>query len=999
MPKSRFNAVREKARASRHNPLHTARRAGTGADGDQHEQEFTLRRKHGADTGSATTSSGTDVLPVLKSLPLDNSAAAEVPQSDVLWALTSLAGFLSSKAQRTELLHPKHDIVARILVHLHAERPIEVRDAASGCLRNLCIEAGGKARKMLETRECLSACLAEVRVAAEDLDLIERSDRDVASRASAATHAAAQAEALLNKPASEMNRKERRHAAKAEAAAAKRRQQHVPRQSVPAEVQDVQNNPPPSVAASPQQPQLSDEHLLACCSHLNNLAAVLWCLAEMSSTAMGLCERSAPLLCRVFARTTERAVESTRALRSSAAPPTTRDAQAENGTKMIDVGKRDRQQLDRTYIELGVTCLNALVTLSESNARVCAALIGIAPQELHSALKGKKKSLILDAEGAFDASTRATGKQSVQALQAAVAALHGEASISANGATFESGALKRQSTTLGLLALACLHNTQTALPSSLHGAVSLASKGEEPLTIAQFEMREGLQCLHKLTSDAQEASLGSVIEGLKGPASTVEHTSSAGDPPSTSKQRQAEDDINALNLGLEVLAELAGYREGWNALEKGSRGTGDELEVDDMSDEEMMDEGDDDNDDTIPGGGEDDEMASTGGDIIDREGSAVALGSGFEQRRIAAFFAPALFNNISRLAFYSGERIASSQEHADSADATGASALRGICIRSLSVLSNALLALASFARPPPSQPVASPAQEAQIAAFQAWLTSPTIAAELGQLWRSSFELASRVAALPNVAAGAASTSAIESRRIVESCLGVMWGTCRCFEGMPESSAAAAAAASTLVIDSAHFAGDDFCVAARQGGGVVESLVAAYRGSKKSAGEEEGSSTAAGAGAADTGIAVAGDPTTWASADGIRVHCLGVLSTLMRQAHVWPAHLGTITSLLCAAVDATPTSSTSTQQQSAATTTKLATLQLSDTTSIDGMIVAINGLIDTYADETRAWDTVYSQLKVHGKLKRASVDVRSAVRSGDGLRSEARQSAFLVAIHC
>nr|CDI53936.1 arm-like repeat-containing protein [Melanopsichium pennsylvanicum 4] len=66
-----------------------------------------------------------------------------------------------------------------------------------------------------------------------------------------------------------------------------------------------------------------------------------------------------------------------------------------------------------------------------------------------------------------------------------------------------------------------------------------------------------------------------------------------------------------------------------------------------------------------------------------------------------------------------------SNDGSSSSSSTTAAAalLRGLHLRSLSVLNNVLLRLAAYSPPPPSQPATNPKQQRRIAAFRAWVTS------------------------------------------------------------------------------------------------------------------------------------------------------------------------------------------------------------------------------------------------------------------------------------
>ncbi|PWN35974.1 uncharacterized protein FA14DRAFT_160908 [Meira miltonrushii] len=912
MPKSRFNAVREKARASRHNPLNR-KDGSSNQDGntDQMDAPLTLKPITGQN-GNA------DVLPVLKALPLPNATSSS-SHEDALWALTSLNGFWSTKALRNELLAPKHDIVSRILVQLQngGERPIEVRDAASGCLRNLCIEAAGKARKALESKDSINICIAEICDVARALSLVEGDGNETVPERRLQNSTP---QSFLNKPKEDMNRKERRHAAKAEAAAAKKQGQGVGKEessTAKAENDSMNEDSTPAIAAQ-------DDHTAIRCSHLNNIAAVIWCLAEMSPQAADECGRAAAILGRIFSQATRQGVEALNNLQKGGANGTV-DHSA-NGK--VDVGKKDQKVIDKAWIEASTTCLNALVTLSDSNAHACAALVGISKPELMSAIKGKGKvAVIIDEEEL----TRVEGQKNVQSLCCAVEALY---QYRPDSITKPEG---RQLVANGLLALAALRNIQSSLPLQLRKTVKVETTTGQVDTLSNYESSVALAAI-------QQTLLQYVSTGTK-----------------------AEDASN-VNLALEVLAELVGDRERWNVYAPSSAvSKTDDLAVDeDESEDEEMDveEGDGAEGGSSSEGVEDEEMIleeeesgpTTNGTIVD-----------FHKTQIAKTFSPSLLEPLCKLAFDIDSNSAALTDN--SGDATSATIERGVAIRALSVLGNAILVLASYAQPPPSQPVEDATHKKRIASFQKWLSEQNDMT--GRLWRWSFEMACRAAASPIVAVDEASQSSnenvraacVEGKRIIESSLGIMWSLTRCFEGVegPQSN-------QILLLDNTQFAQDPHCIVAGSGTGVIESVMAAYKGSTQDAKatSQEGEST----------LSIS-DPTTWASTDGIRVHCLGLLSTLCRQGHVWQAHLSKIVTLLEKVLEALPP-----RNAQKGTQATLASLEVRDWTSYDGMVIAVNGLIDTFADETKPWDQQYKTLKLHGKLKRHSAEIRHAARSID-----------------
>lgn len=892
MPKSRFNAVREKARASRHNPLQQ-RNANPGKDGGTQETVVALQ-----------AANNTDILPVLQSLPLGSTSIAP---GDILWGLSSLTSFLSVKSHRNDLLSPKHNVVARILAQLSNDRPLEVRDAASGCLRNLCIEAGGKPRKVLESQGCVPICLSQLNSAAQDLGFILKEE---------GTHSDLKPKtdmSFLQKPKSEMNRKERRHAAKAEAAAAK----------VLKNDTSIQGEQTPPARESVDYNPLDDEHAIVLCSHLNNLTAVIWCLAEQSELATEICERSAPLLCRTFVQVLTRAIQSYKDLVVEE-----ETAQGDNvHISKIDVGKKQKSELNKAYIELATTSLNALVTLSESNPRICAVLVGLSQEELRREKRGKSRSFVLEIEDNF---TKGESKQSLFALHSAIDNL---SRMFTDPRWWPSTSLERSAVSLGLLSIACLQNIQYSLPTSLLQPIHIPFALEDPKSghsILHYGLKCALPALHKVVHVLSHNSLGPIIEQL-----TTHNNDQAPEEAPKSAQLNAQDNANIANLALEILTELVGDRTGWSLQDKSNQGKGDK-EVDDSEEIDME--------------GVEEDLEENLGDEMNSEGRE----STFNETRIATIFSEQFVDDVASLVFQSGERVTSSNS------AMALRYLHGICVRSLSILNNSLIVLASFASPPPSQPIGSSEQQERIEVFQNWMSQKSRIQQFAKLWRWCFELASRMAALPHVSSDPASLGDIpDNRRVIEGCLGIMWGVARCFEGTTNDLAE-----KVLIIDAVRFADDQFCQTAKDGSGVVESLIAAYRGSKneESVANHENEEVSL-----STHLNSTDD---WASSDGIRANCLGVLSSIARQNHVWPSNMETITELLVRTIEVVPTSSTS--------AAKLAQLQLSDTTSIDGMVVAINGIVDIYADETKPWDFTYDRVKAQSMLKASIVHVRNAV---------------------
>ena len=883
-------------------------------------------------TTTVLTPQQDDVLPILRALPLDEAAlkAQSIDPSEILWALTSVTGFLSNKASRTLLLTPQHNLVSRVLLQLKSENPVQLRNAASGCLRNLCIEAGGKIRKVLESNGCAELCIKEIKALARELGLLAGLASDQVPYKASSKQKAAPA---LNKSKDEMNRKERRLAAKAEAAAAKRGDKTMDDAS---DIKlDADANGAVALADSHDGDD-DDEQALLCCSHLTNLLSILWCLAEVSPQTVDLCHQSAAVLSHIFSAAVGSALDAIQSLwQTGRANGHTEGEDAKKGTR-VDIGKRDKMEKDRAMVQVALTALNALVTLTDADQEFSAAFVGVSKQELRSSLKGKKKGVVIEHDDSVSDS-REAGMENLGALSLALARLN---SLPEDE---EEAGLRRQATSLALLSMAALRNIQSCLPdeirTSLQVPVQLGEQGNVTMmTIGSLELEVGLASLTAVLTRADNRLVEGIMRDLQSQARADEEQADM-----SKNEKRAEEEINNLNLALEILAELAGDREGWNVqVGKVRKSEQETIEVDEEGDQDMdEDEEEDDGQSDLSLDPQDEEMfLGDGGKDME--------GLDFAAARIVGFFSPSLIDALLLLGVSSQAAFTGEQESHASAS------LRALSIRALSVLNNQSLVLASFAQQPASQPAK---QEDIVRSFHAWLRQSNVALLMARLWRWQFECASRMAALPCVGNPEDSSSqAQDGRKVVEIALCIMWSLSRCYEGLGEQSS------KVIVVDAASFAGDDFCRAAQVSHGVVDSLMAAYRSSKR--GPNAMLPPSSEANEANAGVQLAPTP------DGIRIHSLGVLSTLVRQPNVSMDGKVEIVGLLADTLEVLPTS--------AGLESQLTSLQMSDATSMDAMIVAVNGLIDTFADETSEWDAAYTQLRLQSRLKRASVDVKSAV---------------------
>ncbi|PWN91828.1 hypothetical protein FA10DRAFT_76285 [Acaromyces ingoldii] len=943
MPKSRFNAARERARATRHNPLQRAARQGATSEGG-------LQAVISGGTGDVQEA----VIPILNHLPLPSSSKPSAStDGDIFWALTSLTTLLSHKPSRAKLLAPQHDVVARVLHVLSSPAShdkIEIQMAASGCLRNICVEAGHKARKTLENKGATQIILEQINAIAGTLGLVEGAKREEAKSVKPTVEAQAP-----EKPFEEMNKKEKRHYNKAKARMAE------------------EGGNDAAAAAEAMEPDDDDEAAAIACNHLSNLVTVLWCLVEVSPRSLEACDAAAPSLASIFCGAVAQSVEALQSLSNASANGATNH----NGQASKSVGEKDREKRNEAVVEAGLACLNALLALSDSDASFSAALAGISQQELRAATREQASSakrrarakgvVIADGDNGTDA-TQQAGMKNLGALSSAVILLKVALDSTAALSTAQAESLKRQAVSLGLVSLATLRNVQSSLPRSLREVIKFglpASAGGATIVIKVFEEQYGLPCLLQVLQSARAREVKALLDGY-----TFRET--AGDEAEaeqTSKSRRASEELHNIELALEVLAEVVGDLEAW----KKSRS------------QEQDDDDDDDDDDNDDGEKEsmeldeemmfDDETGADSGSATgdDREDGMMATDEGEEEQQqqqqsqtsfaktpIACFLTLEVVELLLALSSPSDQISDSYPGQESNALASG---LRSISTRAISVLHNAFLVLATAAPPPPSQPITSASGQAKKDNFLAWLSGASVQTIWHEAWIWSFELAARVASTPAVAASEGDLEeASQGRATVEACLGILWSLSRCFEDAPLHDA--------LCLAPSEF--PDKTSAARNGMGVVASMIAAYRSTK-------GATTPAKDVVSEPEGDAASMTTSSSSSDGLRVSALGTLSALLRRPTLDAETHRSVTSFLVDVVDAVPVQGSGSGSGGDA---KAISLGFASQTSPDGLVVALNGLIDTFADETKPWDASYKVCKVGPRLKGTMTRVKAVVKSID-----------------
>lgn len=526
------------------------------------------------------------------------------------------------------------------------------------------------------------------------------------------------------------------------------------------------------------------------------------------------------------------------------------------------------------------------------------------------------------------------------------------AAVDSHGSTRSSGKARRNTA-------AAFSSDNVFLPaSSGAGVASKSGKGKldalQGVSLKRFEEATVLPTLTRLLAGVDMTRLAHDLDG-RGDVSDVSLDGSKdGDEAAVraKMQRKAEEQAQTLMLALEVVAEMAGSLDARAGGADGDEGEWlEDLDAEDAGDDDM-DMGDDDDD--VPEdmeamlneAGDDDmrvdaEHKDTFADAVKRSGSMP-----FEAYApvLSAIFgdASSLTDALLALArpFEASFPSLSGAKSADAdanADATTSGPLRGLHLRSLSVLNNLMLRLASFSPPPPSQPATEPKAQRRIAALRAWTQQPTPARTLGSVWRSLFDIAKGCASVPAVAGAGVgaivgdgvvgSIGSADGREVgegeggdgmamVETCIGTMWSVARIVEGNVELSSEPAVRVSEAGAVSSE---------------VVSALVAGY-GSARS--------------------------------DAMRVKCVLLLSTIARAPAVHPnlnAHIG---DWLVSLLEAIP------ERGSAGTTP-------------ESMVAAINGLIDVYADETATYDVhCFRQQGLLGRMRLTLFRCKALARTID-----------------
>jgi hypothetical protein len=730
MPKARFNPERHRSRV-RHNPLARSGEAGASASTPASSTPA---------AGSSAAAAAELSIPLLLKLPLPGTHVEPAPSSsDTHWALSSLSLLLLEKPARRVLLAPQHRLLPRLVRALEHDEPA-VRAEASGALRNVCIEAGFAERTKLADKDTYAVLVRQMLAVSHALD-----------GQAAAPQQPRAAPVVPDKPLEEMNRKERRHAAKAAGAGA----------AAAAAGADGALERMDAADAAQDEEELSPLY-----AHLTNLCVVLWCILEASSAHLAPLTPHFADVMEVLCATIRRATAASNVQRG------------EGGAA------REAARIRAAEREAGIAAANTLLTLTDAHALAAIALVGVPRRELDEVLnQGKKPNPKRSGPAAGPDVSTSKGKRQLDILGDAVGQI---LSTLMAGPTRES----LQPVSLGLLALGSLRNASNSLPPALRSRIVLSATSQLPpqvraqagsmdMSLADFEAEFAiaplLVTIETLGEEWKAAPAAPPVSAGADAQMEVEgstETSDAVAPTQTRAEIKSEELVGALQLALEVLAELVGA----------------------VGVAHLAASGPDDNDDGWAEEGDDEEMAIDGdaADGMEEDAPAaagVALPTSADEfsKHPLAKFATGI---VPRVMLWMAQPPSSPVS-----DATQLEAVNSLATRALSVLSNLFHGLAVMAPPPPSEP--RPEHASLHASFAAWRSaSPAVQ----QTWCQTFELA--------LAFGAQGDA---RRTALEACMNVLYALSRCFEG------------AALPVQPAAFPS---CPLAQASSGALEALLAA-----------------------------------------------------------------------------------------------------------------------------------------------------------------------------
>ncbi|SPO23867.1 uncharacterized protein UTRI_03602_B [Ustilago trichophora] len=1030
MPKSGFDPQRHQRKVHRHNPLSKSN-SSSAAPSPPSVSSATLdalqqaAKAANSPSSSKTAAASNDIVPLLANLPASetSSAAAPINLADKVWSLASVSLLLSVSPTQSaaEVKHHRklllsHNLIGRLILALQSHTEVDVRREASGALRNLCVDSGVDVRNEVVNKGGVPAILAAMRWASNALgfDASASSSSNANPAISFVDDAPTQEQdleakrALLAKPLDKMNKKEKRHATKLATALGKTLEQ-VAGQGLSAEDEQklVSSSSSTNDAMDTTNGAASGrgEPFLALDSNTRkgliemaeNLVTVVWCLCESGDKAFAKLvawkwldqdivgagasqelsgEGLASWLSSAIALGSRAAsVLSTAGADGSRASSSLSQGSAET------LGALSNEELS-LLLDLALASGNALCALTDGGeadfvdgllSRKSASPPSKSSKKKSSSSKPDSSSASTPVPQTLDEQPPAATRR-LTAIQSALTLLQACVNTDQNSIDKLKRYILAQTTMLGVLSAGIFRNIAAAVDtkaatsgrgksSRKHGGANASSVTSasifvgEGVTLKKLEESVILPTLTRLLAGVDMSKLAHDLDGRGDVNEAVPLDSNNKDGLDEAALRmklqgKAEEKAQTLMLALEVVAEMAASLDsragGGGADDEEDEEWLEDLEADEEGDDEDMDMGGDDEDDedkeedmdAMLTNKEDDDMGVRGSNNNANDTFADAVKrSGTLPFEAYAPILTSLFSASSDVSLTAAllaiarpfEASFPSLSPSGPSDKPTSGLLRGLHLRSLSVLNNLLLRLAAFSPPPPSQPATDPKILRRIAAFRTWTQTHPQSTTLTEVWSTLFDIAKGCASVPAVAtagagivspandsdgvmgsAGSLATASsgngegLDGLGMVETCIGTMWSLARVLEG----SVALSSASSSVTVSDPNASTSE----------IITALVSGY---------------------------------TSASTDSMRVKCILLLSTIARSPQIHPslnAFLGNFLVSILESIPEHPSSSTL-------------------GTTAESMVAAINGIIDTYADETSPYDaTAFRSANLLGRLR-------------------------------
>ncbi|WFC98028.1 hypothetical protein MYAM1_000749 [Malassezia yamatoensis] len=796
-----------------------------------------------------------EVVPVLGKLP--ESAGETIPPGEQVWALASISSLLEDEnADRNRRMLLSKNVIKRIIFALESNTDLEIRREASGALRNLCVNGDTDVLGEIANKGGIEAVLNCLRWATMGL----QNQQKQLERAQAPLREAR--ERLLSKPMDQMNRKERRQAAKLQAGTIpdtlKAQTDFAPD---PASIVEVHE-----WAADVPQQLLAMEPAAATClvETCENLVVILGCVSETSEK----------LLVRVV-RWDWHCGNNHGANTSTS--PFAGEALAAWLCEAIAVGTAPEGPYAGALQHLATSSANTLCALCDDTSYGLAkALVGL-PSDMPSSKKARRADRSLQAlptpSELLAKRTHGSSRLTKLAQAVQLVPMDGEAHVNA---------------ALGVITSGALCNILQSIVSDPEIEESIVINGYGPLQ--GFAERE---LLPRLTHILSLVDTSQIIRG------------------------HSQDALYTCELSLEIITELVSMLGVETTAEDHLciSGLPIKRQSDDEADFEMLED--------QSNTSESSDRKNTGSDEVSEENH------GLDHWIFAQLLQSALLPVLLKLA---------SPTQESELDTSEAYKRRAVEVRAMAAVNNLLLRLALFAPPPPSQ---WPSDESTLECITAWRTwvgtshlegkqlivTPTYRI-LQETWNRVFAIASHWASVPSVVdadscvSGAWTTAAKadtgtslarDGIAMVNTCIGGLWSIARILEGQLP------------------------LISEGQPAPYVTALQAAYQSAR---------------------------------IVDVRVKCVGTLAVLARSQvecadsnPVATAYQAMYLSLGSLLVDVIETSS-------------------HDPDQAELLVVAINGVIDTYANELAPWNFVYEDGNFQTRLSGLITPITRVIKRMD-----------------